>query len=159
MARRHVGWIVFNAALIILAACVAGLPAAEALKASEGLPTLYDVPGGTHEWNLVHSEGLINAILMLATAGATTTLALADRTSRVLCWALVVMGWGNFLGALFAALGSDTVAAISMTNNPASFIAFIPAALGAVIAVVLLAHAGLVCGRGREMSASVGAGD
>jgi hypothetical protein len=143
MKRKHIGWVVFHAGAIVLGACLAGLPYYESIKAREGLPQWFAVAGTPSQWSLAHSEGIANAVLMAAATGATARLTVSDRSSRVLCWSLVLTGWGNFAGSVLAALRGDDSYRLGFRRNAIAFGAFGVAAAGAVVAATTLIRIGL----------------
>ncbi|MDT5145212.1 MAG: hypothetical protein QOD02_628 [Mycobacterium sp.] len=154
MTRDKVGWVAFNAMMVILGACLSGMPYNEAQKASAGRPLWFHVPGDPAKWNLVHMEGLVNAVLMLAIVAVVSQLTISPLSSRVLFWALVAMGWGNFLGALAGALGNDAVMDMGPTHDPIAFGLFSVAAVGVLVAIAVVARVGVANGKSREDSQS-----
>ncbi|MDT5170909.1 MAG: hypothetical protein QOD02_4246, partial [Mycobacterium sp.] len=98
MTRDKVGWVAFNAMLVVFGACIAGMPYNEAQKLDAGRPLWLHVPGTSAMWELAHMEGLVNAIFALAVAAVASQLKMSPLTGRVLMWALIADAWGNFLG-------------------------------------------------------------
>jgi hypothetical protein len=141
MTRRGSALLILNAALVILLACVLGMPYGEARKKEAGVSTWFHVPGTASQWQLAHLEGLINGIAGLALAAALALITLSRRSETVIFWSLIGMLWGNVLGGLAAALGADdSFSADLVTNNPAAFLLYGVAAAGALVGLVEVAR-------------------
>jgi hypothetical protein len=154
MTRDKVGWVAFNAMLVVFGACIAGMPYNEAQKLDAGRPLWFHVPGTSAMWELAHMEGLVNAIFALAVAAVASQLKMSPLTGRVLMWALIADAWGNFLGAVVGALDNVAVMDMNFTNGTVAFLLFDVAAVGAVVAIFVVARAGFINGRSREDSRS-----
>ena len=157
MTRTRAAWLVFNAAIVILVACMLGVPYGEAAKAGAGLPNM-NVPGTEAQWRLAHMEGLVNGILILAVGGAATLLTMSRKAETATFWGLLATAWGNLLGALFAALGGDRILGFGVgDSNPLAMFCFSVAAAGAVVALTALAvtafrTASTACNRDQTLS-------
>lgn len=137
MTRRRSALLIFNATLVILVACVVGMPYGEARKEEAGVETWFDVPGTASQWELAHLEGLINGIAVIALAAALNLVVLSRRSETVIFWGLIGMLWGNVLGGVAAAIGADdSFSADLITGNPLAFLLYGVAAAGAFVGLV-----------------------
>lgn len=136
MTSRRQVWLVFNGVLVVIGACLVGFPYAEAVKKARGVPQWFSVPGTEAQWNLAHTEGLINGLLVLALVSCVARIRMSDRLGNVVFWGLVATAWGNFGGALVAALGSDEILGFGVGDeNLPALVLFAAAAAGAFLAL------------------------
>lgn len=135
MTRRGAALLTCNAAVVVLLTCVAGLPYGEARKKEAGQHTWFGVSGTASQWRLAHAEGLVNSILVIALAAALGRVALTRRSETLIFWSLVGMVWGNFLGAVAAALGGDDSfnGTDLAKHNPVAVLLYGIAAVGAFV--------------------------
>lgn len=150
MTRAQVGWVAVNAMMVVLVACIAGMPWNEAQKAAAGRPLWFHVPGTPRMWELAHMEGLVNAIFVLAVAAVASQLKMSPRSSRALLWALIAMAWGNGIGAVAGALSNVAVMDMTFTHGTIAFLLFDIAAVGVLVAIFVVARAGIANARSRE---------
>jgi len=104
MDREHLRCALLNGIAVIFAGMMtAGLAlTAVVMRDVYHMAIAEGMPGDYRGWLMAHLEGLLNGLLVMAMAGAATLRPLPARRSRVLMWSLIVMGWGNFIGALLA---------------------------------------------------------
>jgi hypothetical protein len=137
MSRRGAALLTCNAAIVVLLTCVAGLPYGEARKKEAGQHTWFHVSGTASQWRLAHAEGLMNSILVIALAAALGRVALTRRSETLIFWSLVAMVWGNFLGAVTAALGADDSFSTALArHNPVAMLLYSAAAVGAFVGLI-----------------------
>lgn len=141
MTQRRTLLLIFNAALVLLASCVVGVPYGEARKQQTGQATWFHVRGTAGQWELAHLEGLLNATLVIALAAALTKLALPARSEAVVFYSLVALAWGNLVGGVLAALGDDdSFNANLIIHNPVAMIFYGAAAVGAFVGFAEIAR-------------------
>jgi hypothetical protein len=145
MNPRSAALLVAHGALILLLACVIGMPFAEVLKADLGLPGWFPAPGNVRAWHMAHLEALLNGLLVLAGAAVAMRLELSRVLEATIFWGLLADGWGNSLGALVAALdgGKRIVTLGAGDQNLLAFGLFSVAAVGGIVALSALAAGGL----------------
>lgn len=150
MSQRSVALLSANGALILLLACIAGMPFSEVLKADLGLPGWFPAPGNVRAWHMAHLEALLNGMLVLAVAAVAARLTLSRTLERLVFWGMLADGWGNSLGALIAALdgGKRIVTLGAGDQNLPAFGLFSIAAVGVIVGLVALVVGGLRTARG-----------
>ena len=84
-----------HAAIVLLLGMGAGFPYGTAV--GEGLPE------AVRAWRMAHLEGVLNGLLMLGVAAATTRWKLTTQSERALYIGLLVTGYGNVIAAMVAA--------------------------------------------------------
>lgn len=106
-------------------------------------PLRWTVAGDAGAWSRTHTGPLLNAVLVLALAGASPLLRWRPAEGRAFCGALLVMLWGNTAGYFVAAVsGGRGLAAGQGPGNHVAYLLFLSAAL-AVLVVLALAALGL----------------
>ena len=141
MTRRSSALLVLNAALALVVTCFVGIPYGEARKEEAGQETWFDVAGTASQWRLAHAEGLMNAIVVIALAAALARITMSRRSETVVRWSLIALVWGNLIGAVTAALGSDDSFSTDLiTDNPISMLFYSAAAVGAFVGFVEVAR-------------------
>lgn len=157
MNPRSAALLIAHGALILLLACVVGLPYAEVLKSDLGLPGWFAAPGNVRAWHMAHLEALLNGMLVLAGAAVAVRLALSRALDAAIFWGLLADGWGNSLGALVAALdgGKRIVTLGAGDQNLLAFGLFSVAAAGGILALAALAVGGIRTASGRVASPGV----
>lgn len=121
-----------HAAIVLLLGMGAGFPYGTAV--TEGLPD------AVRAWRMAHLEGVLNGLLMLGIAAATSRWTLTSRSRRALYVGLLVTGYGNVLAAIVAAsTGVRGLAPGGPTANWAVFAGFMAAVLAVLLVLVVLA--------------------
>lgn len=142
MDKKTLGWLVFHASLVLLAGFASGFPYGTAVTAqiaggSEGMV------GDVRAWHMAHLEGVLNGMLMIATAAVATQLAMSARLQRVIFWGLVVAGWTNVVASNVSAMtGGRGTGVTGLDWNTFNFVVFMAGIIGAVAAAVALTMAG-----------------
>lgn len=142
MDKKTMGWLVFHASLVLLAGFISGAPYGAAVteqiaSGGEGMV------GEVRAWHMAHLEGVLNGMLMIATAAVATQLLMSVRLQSVIFWGLVVAGWTNVVASNISAMtGGRGTGMTGMDWNTFNFVVFMAGIIGAVAAAVALAMAG-----------------
>ncbi|WP_171210246.1 MULTISPECIES: hypothetical protein [unclassified Ruegeria] len=104
----------------------------------------YQMPGTTAAWARMHTGCLMNGIMLLAVAALYPRFVLTTRQEAGISKGLVFVAWANVLFYIFGAFSPNRGLALSETPaggaNWASFIAYIPAVIAAVLLLIILAR-------------------
>src|ERR1700687_3343884 len=104
MDKRMQGLLIANGAFVLLAGFAAGFPYASAVTGALD-PS---APAGAAEtlraWHMAHLEGVLNGLLILASAAAAAQIALSATVQRVVFWGLVAAGWTNIVASSISAI-------------------------------------------------------
>lgn len=93
-------------------------------------------------WKLVHLEGLLNGMLLMIVGATYPLIDPPARLERILRFSLVLMGYGNVLGACFAALtGQRGLAPTGPLTNILVLAVFSAAVLAALVWLVAYVRA------------------
>ena len=143
MDKRTQGLLIANGALVLLAGFAAGFPYASAVAAALD-PTAPGAAEALRAWHMAHLEGVLNGLLILASAAAAAHLALSMTAQRVVFWGLVAAGWTNIVASSISAItGGRGMAPTGFDWNTLDFTLFMIGVAGAIVAMVTLAVAGL----------------
>ena len=131
--------VALNGLLVVVFGMFAGgLPLVGVVAHDAYGQALFQLPGDYRGWMMVHLEGLLNGLLMIAIAGATRLRPLSWSGERWLVPSLLVAGWGNAVASFLAPLlgvrgmifdahaANDLVAAI-----------FTAALVGSIVAIAI----------------------
>lgn len=142
MNKRLQGLLIANGALVLLAGYMSGMPYATAVTAqiSAGGGGMV---GDVRAWHMAHLEGVLNGMLMIATAAAAGHLAMSDRLQKVIFWGLVVAGWTNVVASNVSAMtGGRGTGMTGLDWNTFNFVVFMAGIVGAIVAAIALVMAG-----------------
>ncbi len=143
MDKRMQGFLIANGALVLLAGFAAGFPYASAIAAALD-PSAPAAAEALRAWHMAHLEGVLNGLLMLASAAAAAHLTLSMTAQRVVFWGLVAAGWTNVVASSISAItGGRGMAPTGFDWNTLDFTLFMIGVAGAIAAMVTLAVAGL----------------
>ena len=147
LQRQMIG----HALLVMVAALLAGFMLGFGLIGGlEVVPgTIVSMPyyGSVDGWVRAHVGGLTNGLLVIAVALSFPFITMSQRMQRITAYGLIFVAWAN---TVFYWLGNAAAnRALSIGDNPLGqsdifgIVGFLPALIGAVIALALLAYAGL----------------
>jgi len=147
LQRQMIG----HALLVMVAALLAGFMLGFGLIGGlEVVPgTIVSMPyyGSVDGWVRAHVGGLTNGLLVIAVALSFPFIPISQRMQRITAYGLIFVAWAN---TVFYWLGNAAAnRALSIGDNPLGqsdifgIVGFLPALIGAVIALVLLTYAGL----------------
>ena len=147
LQRQMIG----HALLVMVAALLAGFMLGFGLIGGlEVVPgTIVSMPyyGSVDGWVRAHVGGLTNGLLVIAVALSFPFITMSQRMQRITAYGLIFVAWAN---TVFYWLGNAAAnRALSIGDNPLGqsdifgIVGFLPALIGAVIALVLLTYAGL----------------
>ena len=145
--RRMIG----HGAIVMLLGLVSGIGLTASLiggwEVFPGFIVDFAIPGDTRTWARAHSGGIMNGLLVIASALVIHSMQIADRPARQLSWMLVGTGYANtvfYWGALFSSNRAITFGDNRLgAANVASVIGFLPAfvfAFVTMIAMIVLAR-------------------
>ncbi len=137
---------IFHGAVVLFLGLLAGFPFA--------LVVTGEMEGSEQAWRMAHLEGVLNGILVIAVAAASARLALTARQQALLAGALVLMAYGNAIGAILAA--AFDVRGLEPTGPPINLVVYVIFAL-AVLGILI--GTGLVAHGARRSAQRAGAGD
>ncbi|MDR3498914.1 MAG: hypothetical protein P4L72_06770 [Parvibaculum sp.] len=144
MDRRLQGLLIANGALVLLAGFLAGFPYATAIPAAADPNAGPAAAEALRAWHMAHLEGVLNGMLMIASAAAAAHLALSKTAEKVVFWGLVVAGWTNIVASSISAMtGGRGTGATGLDWNTLDFTLFMFGIVGAVAAMIALVLAGL----------------
>jgi hypothetical protein len=152
MDRRLASGLVFHGALVFLVGLAAGFPFAfEILQKFELWPlpwsAVLDPPGDLRAWRMAHMEGILNGLVLFAVAGIGAHVALSPAAQRWTYFGLVVAAWGNTIASILSPIFDARGLTFGGFWNSTSYLLFIAAIFGVVIALVLLARGALAAVR------------
>ena len=147
LQRQMIG----HALLVMVAALLAGFMLGFGLIGGlEVVPgTIVSMPyyGSVDGWVRAHVGGLTNGLLVIAVALSFPFIPISQRMQRITAYGLIFVAWAN---TVFYWLGNAAAnRALSIGDNPLGqsdifgIVGFLPALIGAFIALVLLTYAGL----------------
>ena len=147
LQRQMIG----HALLVMVAALLAGFMLGFGLIGGlEVVPgTIVSMPyyGSVDGWVRAHVGGLTNGLLVIAVALSFPFITMSQRMQRITAYGLIFVAWAN---TVFYWLGNAAAnRALSIGDNPLGqsdifgIVGFLPALIGAFIALVLLTYAGL----------------
>jgi hypothetical protein len=92
---------------------------------------------------MAHLEGVLNGMLMIASAAAAGFLALSRGQQRIVFWGLVAAGWTNIVASTISALtGGRGTGVTGLDWNTLDFALFMLGIVGAVVAMLTFVFAG-----------------
>ena len=147
LQRQMIG----HALLVMVAALLAGFMLGFGLIGGlEVVPgTIVSMPyyGSVDGWVRAHVGGLTNGLLVIAVALSFPFIPMSQRMQRITAYGLIFVAWAN---TVFYWLGNAAAnRALSIGDNPLGqsdifgIVGFLPALIGAFIALALLTYAGL----------------
>ena len=129
-ARSLVG----HGLVVILLGLLIGFPYALVLTGS--------MAGSERAWRMAHLEGVLNGLLLVAIGAARESLALSERESRWLAWALILTAYGNVIAsAIGAAVGERGLSPEPPLANLVVYAGFIAAVVAVLFAIGLAVRA------------------
>lgn len=151
--KRHQALMIGNGALVLLLGLLGGFALLFNLLGELALWPIpgslaVQVPGESHRWVAAHIGNIMNALMLIAVALCLPLLRFPPRTEKFLAWGLIVTAWGNsgfyFLSALGASgrglsFGPNRFGGGDLLSQLTFLVAY-PAAVIAMIAMVLIAH-------------------
>ncbi|HEX7775198.1 MAG TPA: hypothetical protein VF449_01570 [Parvibaculum sp.] len=138
------GLLIANGALVLLAGFVAGIPYAGAAATAAAPDAGAAAAEALRAWHMAHLEGVLNGMLMIASAAAAAHLALSKMSEKVVFWGLIVAGWTNIVASSISAMtGGRGTGVTGLDWNTLDFTIFMAGIVGAVAAMIALAVAGL----------------
>lgn len=144
MKRELQALLVVNGALVLLAGFAAGFPYGSAVVASIAPDAPAETAEALRAWHMAHLEGVLNGLLMIASAAAAGFLSLSQSAQRVVFWGLVTAGWTNVVASTISALtGGRGTGITGLDWNTLDFLLFMAGILGAIAAMIALALGGL----------------
>ena len=159
--RRDQAWLVGNGALALCFGLVAGYGFLFHLIGEISLWPIpgaiaTQIPGDPARWRGAHVGAITNGLMAIAVGVALPLAPMAERTRRLVTWAIVVAVWGNIVfyvaNALGAAnhgltFGDNRLGAADLLSRLGFFGAY-AGALVAPVALLVLARAAFAAGRG-----------
>ncbi len=147
LQRQMIG----HALLVMVAGLLAGFMLGFGLIGGlEVVPgTIVSMPyyGSVDGWVRAHVGGLTNGLMVIAIALSFPFIPISQRMQRITAYGLIFVAWAN---TVFYWLGNAAAnRALSIGDNPLGqsdvfgIVGFLPALIGAVIALALLTYAGL----------------
>jgi len=147
LQRQMIG----HALLVIVAGLLAGFMLGfgliGGLEIAPGNIVTMPYYGSVDGWIRAHVGGLTNGLLVIAIALSLPFIPLSLRMQRITAYGLIFVAWAN---TVFYWLGNAAAnRALSIGDNPLGqsdffgVIGFLPALIGAIVALVLLTYAGL----------------
>lgn len=102
----------------------------------------YELPGTTEAWARMHTGCLMNGLMLVLFAMAMPRFTLNTHLVQKLSLGFILVAWSNVLFYFFGAFSTNRGLALSETPagaaNWASFIAYIPAVIAAVLLILVL---------------------
>lgn len=112
----------------------------------------FSLPGSERGWKLTHTGPVLNGLMVIGVALVLPALDFKASTAKLLGWLIVAEGWANVIFYFAGNFSPNRALAFSDTHlGPAniwSYIGLAPAAVFAVIAIVVLAIIGWRAARG-----------
>ena len=136
--------LVVHGALVFLVGLAAGFPFAfEILQRFELWPLpwsfSFDPPGDLRAWRMAHMEGILNGLVLFGVSGIGEHVALSRSAQRWTYGGLVVAAWGNTVASTLSPIFAARGLAFGGFWNSLSYLLFVVAIFGVMIALVLLA--------------------
>jgi hypothetical protein len=143
MNRRLSALLIANGAIIFLIGLAAGFPYAfEVLQRFELWPLPYrvplDPPGDLRAWRMAHLEGILNGLVLFAVAAVGDRVALTPRRQTSVFVGLLVAAWGNTVASTLSPIFDARGLVFGGFWNSVSYLLFVAAIFGIVVALVLL---------------------
>lgn len=143
MDKRLQGLLVANGALVLLAGFAVGFPYGSTVVASLAPDAPATIGESLRAWHMAHLEGVLNGMLMMASAAAAGFLALSRGQQRIVFWGLVAAGWTNIVASTISALtGGRGTGVTGLDWNTLDFALFMLGIVGAVVAMLTFVFAG-----------------
>ena len=138
MNRDIQALLIANGALVLLAGFAAGMPYGSEVVASIAPgAAAADFAEPLRAWHMAHLEGVLNGLLMIATAAAAGFPTLSQGAQKVVFWGLVVSGWTNIVASTISALtGGRGTGITGLDWNTLDFLLFMTGIVGAVAAMI-----------------------
>ena len=154
LQRQMVG----HGLLVIVAALLAGFMLGFGLIGGlEVMPgKIVSMPyyGTTDGWVRAHVGGLTNGLMVIAVALSLPLISMSQSMKRKTAYGLIFVAWANTVFYWFGNAASNR--ALSIGDNPLGpsdwfgVVGFLPALVGAIIALILLTYAGIKSLKGRS---------
>ena len=143
---------VAHGAIVFLVGLAAGFPFAfEILQRFELWPlpwvVTFDPPGDLRAWRMAHMEGILNGVVLFAVAGIGDRILLSRRAQAWTYYGLIVAAWGNTVASTLSPIFDARGLTFGGFWNSASYLLFVAAIFGVVIALVLIAKGALARAR------------
>ncbi len=147
LQRRMIGHALLVMVAGLLAGFMLGFGLIGGLELTPG--TIISMPyyGSVDGWVRAHVGGLTNGLMVIAIALSFPFIPISQRMQRITAHGLIFVAWAN---TVFYWLGNAAAnRALSIGDNPLGqsdvfgIAGFLPALVGAIIALVLLTYAGL----------------
>lgn len=102
----------------------------------------YELPGTTEAWARIHSGCLMNGLMLILFAIVLPKFTLVGASVQRICLGFILIAWANTLFHIFGAFSPNRGLALSETPagpaNWASFVAYNPAVIAAVLLILIL---------------------
>ena len=160
--KRHGYLMIGNAALVLLLGLLSGFALVFNLL---GEITLWPIPGSLDmqipgepkRWVAAHIGNIMNALMLIAVALCLPHLRFSLGTERFIAWGLIITAWGNAGFYTLSALGASGRGLSFGPNrfggeilSQVAFMSAYPAAVMAIIVMVLVASRAFVIAREKE---------
>lgn len=133
--------LVFHGVVVIVLGLLAGIPYALVIGG--------DLSGEVRAWRMVHLEGVLNGLLMVAIGAAGGSLVLSAARGRLLVWCFIVAGYGNVVASATAALfGVRGLTPAGPASNFVTYLIFMAAVVGVLLGLGIAAQGAFRARRG-----------
>jgi hypothetical protein len=149
MNERMKSLMVAHGAIVFLVGMAAGFPYGFVIIQKLALwpiPGSIDwiPPGSDRAWRMLHLEGILNGLTLIAVAAAGDLLKLSDRAQKWVGWGLIVTAWGNVGASLLGPLvGGRGLEFGGGAGNSLMYLAFVAAVITVIVAMVLVCRGAL----------------
>ena len=127
--------LIFHGAVILFLANLMGFPLGRAMASKHSMPEKKDA------WRMAHSATSGFGVFLLATAGCIPYLILTLEQKNTLIVALILSGYGFFVGSLLAALSGQRGLRMKMPiANLSAHLCYLVGILGSMIGVPLIVY-------------------
>lgn len=170
MTKRHEALLIGNGALIFVVGLMSGFLLLFNLIGEFNvwpIPGTFEIHFPTDEraWRAAHTGNMMNALMLFAAGLSLSRLRLGAGAEKLVCWGLIVAGWGNFGFYTLSAMGATGRGLTFGPNrfgggdllSTLNFLVAYPGAILAPIAMVLIARAAFAAARSEAAAASAAA--
>ncbi|NQV20089.1 MAG: hypothetical protein HQ511_01595 [Rhodospirillales bacterium] len=135
-----------HGALVFLVGLLAGFPFVLLLTGDFPLGDLLsfdvNVPGDVRGWRMAHMEGILNGMLVMLAAIFLPVLGMAQKTQKIVGWALIITAWGNAIASVIAPLfGARGLYLGGGPANTLVHLLFMVAIVAVILAMIMIAKA------------------
>lgn len=146
MDNRFQRTMIGHGALVFLVGLLAGFPFILLLTGNFPLGDILsfdvNVPGDVRGWRMAHMEGILNGMIVMLAATFLPVLGMAEKTQKIVGWALIITAWGNAIASVIAPLFGAR--GLYLGGSPANIIVhllFMVAIIAVILAMVMIAKA------------------